>query len=101
MTVSFSLDDGSTCSGYTFWLQLPEELAFVTYEKNSKTYITISEPADGRLHFDETSTVLPDYTAGEKADVTMKRTIIIVFAEKKRGYEILNAGNQGKRGGFV
>ena len=160
VTVRFSLDEGSTCSGYTFWLQVPEELAFVTYEKNEKTYITytagdcydetptitpnidgsylkvgcltansdplnqqngvlvtfrlkvvgevnvgdvltgtltngtisaengsvhnvadasftitIDEPDDGRLHFDEASVSLPTYTAGEKGDVTMKRSI--------------------------
>ena len=37
--------------------------------------ITIGEPDDGRLKFYETSTTLPTYTAGEKANVTMFRTI--------------------------
>ncbi len=37
--------------------------------------VTIGEQEDGRLKFDENSTSLPAYTAGEKADVTMKRTI--------------------------
>jgi hypothetical protein len=37
--------------------------------------ITIGEPDDGRIKFDETSTTLPSYTAGEKANVSMKRTI--------------------------
>lgn len=37
--------------------------------------ITIGEPDDGRLKFYETSTSLPTYTAGEKADVKMFRTI--------------------------
>ncbi len=40
-----------------------------------ETTLTITEPEDGRLKFDENSTSLPAYTAGEKADVTMKRTI--------------------------
>ena len=160
VTVRFNLDEGSTCSGYTFWLQVPEELAFVTYEKNDKTYITytagdcydetptltpnidgdylkvgcltansdplnkqsgvlvtfrlkvigtvnvddvlsgtltngtisaengtvhdvanvsfnitIGEPDDGRLKFDENAIKLPTYTAGDKADVTVTRTI--------------------------
>ena len=160
VTIRFSLDEGSTCSGYTFWLQVPEQLEFVTYVRNEKTYITytagdcynetptitpnldggylkvgcltansdpisgqtgvlvtfklktvgnvaagdqlvckltegtisaengsvhnvadatftvtIGEPDDGRLKFYETSTTLPSYTAGEKADVTMHRTI--------------------------
>lgn len=37
--------------------------------------ITIGEPDDGRIKFDETKTTLPTYTAGEKGNVTMKRTI--------------------------
>lgn len=37
--------------------------------------VTIGEPDDGRIHFDETSTKLPTYTAGDKGDVTVKRTI--------------------------
>ena len=37
--------------------------------------VTIGEPDDGRIHFDETSSNLPRYTAGEKGNVTMKRTI--------------------------
>ncbi|MBR1666191.1 MAG: hypothetical protein IJ699_08230 [Bacteroidaceae bacterium] len=37
--------------------------------------ITIGEPDDGRIKFDEAATKLPEYTAGEKGDVTLKRTI--------------------------
>jgi len=37
--------------------------------------VTIGAPDDGRIHFDETSSVLPEYTAGEKGDVTVERTI--------------------------
>lgn len=160
VVVRFSLDANSTCSGYTFWLQVPDKLAFSTYEKNEKTYITytagdcyddtptitpnidggylkvgcitansdplnkktgilvtfkikvagtvsvgdvlnctltkgtisassgsvhdvadasftvtIGEPDDGRIKFDENATSLPTYTDGAIADVTMKRTI--------------------------
>ena len=39
------------------------------------TSILTIEENDGRIHFDETATNLPAYTAGEKADVTMARTI--------------------------
>lgn len=39
-----------------------------------ETTLTV-EANDGRLHFDENSTSLPTYTAGEKANVTMIRTI--------------------------
>ena len=37
--------------------------------------VTIGEPDDGRIKFNETSTTLPAYTAGEKGNVSMKRTI--------------------------
>lgn len=37
--------------------------------------VTIGAPDDGRIHFDETSSVLPEYTAGEKGDVTIQRSI--------------------------
>lgn len=37
--------------------------------------VTIGEPDDGRIKFDENSTKLPTYTAGEKGNVSMKRTI--------------------------
>jgi len=37
--------------------------------------VTIGEPDDGRIHFNETATKLPTYTAGEKGDVSMVRSI--------------------------
>ena len=37
--------------------------------------ITIGEPDDGRIKFNENSASLPKYTAGEKGDVTMTRSI--------------------------
>ncbi|MBQ7509869.1 MAG: hypothetical protein IJT53_03035 [Prevotella sp.] len=37
--------------------------------------VTIGEPDDGRLKFDENAIKLPTYTAGDKADVTVTRTI--------------------------
>ena len=37
--------------------------------------ITIGEPDDGRIKFDENAVSLPSYTAGEKGDVSMTRTI--------------------------
>ena len=37
--------------------------------------ITIGEPDDGRIKFNENAAKLPAYTAGEKGDITMKRNI--------------------------
>ena len=60
VAVTFSLDAGSTCSGYTFWLQVPEQLAFVTYVKNEKTYISYNA---GNC-YDETPTITPNINEG-------------------------------------
>lgn len=51
-------------------------------EENQTTFddvtftITIGEPDDGFIKFYETSATLPKYTAGEKGDVRMFRTIV-------------------------
>ena len=51
-------------------------------EENQTTFddvtftITIGEPDDGYIKFRETSATLPDYTAGEKGNVRMFRTIV-------------------------
>lgn len=60
VVVKFSLDAGSTCSGYTFWLQVPEELAFVTYIRNEETRVTYTA---GDC-YDETPTLTPNIDAG-------------------------------------
>ncbi len=60
VVVRFSLDAGSTCSGYTFWLQLPKELAFVTYIRNDETKVTYTA---GDC-YDETPTLTPNIDAG-------------------------------------
>ena len=45
-------------------------------EANDFTFtITIGEPDDGRIKFNETDEILPAYAAGEKGDITMARTI--------------------------
>ena len=43
-------------------------------EEDIISLLTIEE-SDGRIHFAETDTSLPAYTAGEKGDITMARTI--------------------------
>ena len=43
-------------------------------ETDISSLLTIEE-SDGRIHFDETATSLPAYTAGDKGDITMARTI--------------------------
>jgi len=75
-----SVDEGAIQTGYV------EDIEFLTWysDKSGEDaniqspvdfQITIGQPDDGRLKFYETSTTLPPYTAGEKANVTMYRTI--------------------------
>ena len=87
---SFSGNDGEVC---TVTIDIPSDFEAGTYPivltnivlSNSagdkgyetervETAITIEEN-DGRIHFDENSTSLPAYTAGEKGDITMVRSI--------------------------
>lgn len=46
---------------------------YFEYERIETTLTVIV--GDGRIHFSETDTSLPTYTAGEKGDITMARTI--------------------------
>lgn len=57
VVVKFSLDAGSTCSGYTFWLQLPEQLEFVTTD-GSKIKYTLGDS------YDATPTLTPNISDG-------------------------------------
>jgi len=56
-------------------VSITDDEVYTIYPGDVETSITITEPDDGRIHFDETSATLPTYTAGEKGDVSMTRTI--------------------------
>lgn len=60
VVVRYSLDEGSTCSGYNFWLQVPEKLAFVTYVKNEEERVTYTA---GNC-YDEMPTITPNIDGG-------------------------------------
>lgn len=81
VVVRFSLDEGNTCAGYTFWLKVPEELEFVTYEKNSQTYIT--------------------YIAGDSYDETPIITGNIVDGNLKVGCLMANSDPLNKQSGVL
>ncbi len=57
LTVRFSLDEGSTCSGYVFWLQLPEQVDVVTKANGNIDY-TLGDS------YDETPTLTPNMSEG-------------------------------------
>lgn len=72
--------DGTTFEGDCLAALLSEVTFTTTNTKeivfdNVNFDVSITAPDDGRIHFDETSASLPSYTAGDKGDVTMKRTI--------------------------
>lgn len=77
--ISFTVEVASDVQEGTYVAKIFNQLYNDT-DKNEVTpndvpfNITV-ESSDGRIHFDETDTSLPTYTAGEKGDVTMKRTI--------------------------
>jgi hypothetical protein len=87
---TFSGNDGEVC---TVVIDIPASFEAGTYpivlteivmtepdtENNYETErlettITV-EVSDGRIHFDESATLLPSYTDGETGDITMQRTI--------------------------
>ena len=69
-----SLEPGTTLQGKTTKVMLSDGKNS-NYLEDFTFNITIGEPDDGRVKFNEASTRLPSYTAGDKADVTMTRTI--------------------------
>ena len=69
-----SLEPGTTLQGKTTLVMLSDGKNS-NYLEDFTFNITVGEPDDGRVKFNEASTRLPDYTAGEKYDVTMTRTI--------------------------
>lgn len=87
---TFSGNDGEVC---TVTIDIPEDIEagdypiilsdiVLTPSDADKGYETARlestltiEVSDGRLHFDENAATLPKFTAGEKGDVTMQRTI--------------------------
>ena len=79
LTADASLEVGSTLTATVtraMFTSKDSESNLATVDIPDFTFnITIGEPDDGRIKFDETATKLPTYTAGEKGDVTLKRTI--------------------------
>ena len=72
---SASMEVGTILKGAIRKVALGTVLAQSVPLEDVEFSVTIGEPDDGRLKFYETSATLPSYIAGEKADVTMHRTI--------------------------
>lgn len=90
VVVRFSLDAGSTCSGYTFWLQVPTELAFGTYIKNDETRVTytLGDCYDGNPTF--TPNINEGYlkvacTTANSDPLTSQTGILVTFVIKANG----------------
>lgn len=70
---SLAVNSSHTCQLTAINLTEPDE---TKHSPDPMSFeVTIDEPDDGRIKFDETSTSLPIFTPGEKGDVRMKRTI--------------------------
>ena len=75
LLVTGELEVGQTLTGTIQGVSLSTEAA-VSVQVGSSTFsIIVGEPDDGRIKFNETSTTLPKYTAGDKGNVRMVRTI--------------------------
>lgn len=90
VVVRFSLDAGSTCSGYTLWLQVPTELAFGTYIKNDETRVTytLGDCYDGNPTF--TPNINEGYlkvacTTANSDPLTSQTGILVTFVIKANG----------------
>lgn len=77
-TIQFNIAEDMTVGDYPVVIReaiLSETNITKYYESDNIEGTLTIEENDGRIKFDETSTSLPSYTAGEKGNVTMKRTI--------------------------
>lgn len=75
--ITVDIPEGYETGEYTIHIKnaiLSDENAVKTELNDYDTTLTIEEN-DGRIHFDESSAVLPSYVAGDKGNVSMKRTI--------------------------
>ncbi|MBR0117643.1 MAG: hypothetical protein IJM04_10230 [Prevotella sp.] len=77
--VSVSIEAATDAEAGTYEAKIINQL-YNDPDKNEVTPEDVSfnitiEAGDGRIHFAETDTSLPIYTAGEKGDITMARTI--------------------------
>ncbi len=72
-----SLEVGKTYEGTLYGIEFyTNDETPQTILMNDVTFtVTIGEPDDGRIKFDENAAKLPTYTAGDKANVRMTRTI--------------------------
>jgi hypothetical protein len=72
-----SLEVGKTYEGTLYGIEFyTNDETPQTILMNDVTFtVTIGEPDDGRIKFDENAAKLPTYTAGDKANIRMTRTI--------------------------
>ena len=80
VVVRFSLDAGSTCSGYTLWLQVPTELAFGTYIKNDETRVTytLGDCYDGNPTFTPNINEIEDPWYSDRFDLVFNQIYLCI-----------------------
>ena len=96
VVVRFSLDAGSTCSGYSFWLQIPDELEFVLNDAGTRVEYVVGDS------YPDTPTITPNLSEGylkvgclnANSDPLNKQTgTLVTFKVKVKDGESIAVGN--------
>ena len=106
VVVRYNLDNGSQCSGYQFWLQLPEELEFVTYTSSGQTLVTYTAGdcyADAQAvtaNVDEGYLKVACNTNGS-VPLTKQSGILVTFKVKVKQGATVTVGGQPLTGNLI
>ena len=76
-TFSIAADEEALAGTYTATISSIKltDADAVDHPQANFTFVVTVEENDGRIHFDESDAKLPSFVAGDKGDVTLKRTI--------------------------
>lgn len=106
VVVRFSLDNGSQCSGYQFWLKLPDKLEFKTDASGNVVYTAGDSYADAAqavtVNIDEGYLKVACNTNNSNP-LTNQSGVLVVFKVKVKQGETVNVGQifEGESGGSL
>ena len=106
VVVRYNLDAESYCSGYQFWLQLPEELEFVTYTSSGQTLVSYTAGdcyADAQAvtaNVDEGYLKVACNTNGS-VPLTKQSGILVTFKVKVKQGATVTVGGQPLTGNLI
>lgn len=106
VVVRFSLDNGSQCSGYQFWLKLPDKLEFKTDASGNVVYTAGDSYADAVQAV--TANIDDGYlkvacNTNNSNPLTNQSGVLVVFKVKVKQGETVNVGQlfEGESGGSL